>query len=375
MGPIPGKIPARSGFTRPFTSRTAGAGRFFARSDGELSGGARLERTKYLFCPEGAAAPGEADTIGRENLKQHCLRGRDTVLLDQWDRARNAPLTPEQVAPGSHQKVWWRCRQGHSWQAEVKSRVKGTGCPVCAGKRTQPGENDLAALRPDLAAQWDDEKNAPLTPEGVTPGSHKKVWWRCGRGHSWQAMVIARAAGEGCPVCAGKVVIPGQTDLATLFPDLAAQWDGERNGPLAPDRVAPYSNRKVWWRCPRGHAYQAAVSARTYRGTGCPYCAGKKVLSGFNDLAALHPRIAAQWHPVLNGALTPEMVTAGSRRAVWWQCPEGHVWKARVHTRTGPQRCGCPVCAGRARVRDPGGLPRVRDRPGGGEAAGERSAS
>ena len=74
------------------------------------------------------------------------------------------------------------------------------------------------------------------------------------------------------------------------------------------------------------------------------------MLPGFNDLASLHPQIAGQWHPSLNAPLTPDQVTAGSRREVWWQCPEGHVWKARIHSRTGKQKCGCPVCSGRVRA-------------------------
>ena len=84
-------------------------------------------------------------------------------------------------------------------------------------------------------------------------------------------------------------------------------------------------------------------------GSCCPYCTGKKVLPGFNDLATLEPKIAA-WHPTLNGTLTPEMVTLGSHRKVWWQCPEGHVWKAVVYSRAGPQKCGCPVCAGKVKA-------------------------
>ena len=283
----------------------------------------------------------------------------DPLLLRQWHPLRNGDLSPRQVSPGSHRKVWWRCDRGHEWQAEIKSRaLLGTGCPVCAGKAVLTGVNDLATLFPQLAAQWDRAQNGNLSPGAVRPGSHKKVWWRCGRGHRWQASVAARTAGEGCPVCAGKVVVPGENDLATLFPEIAAQWHPTLNGPLTPEAAAPYSNRGVWWICEKGHAYRAAVAARTYRGTGCPYCAGRRVLPGFNDLATLFPQVAAQWHPTLNGPLTPDQVTAGSRKTVWWQCPEGHAWKARVHTRTGPQRCGCPVCAGRARAanRDPAAL-------------------
>ena len=283
----------------------------------------------------------------------------DPMLLAQWDRERNGDLTPNDVTHGSHRRVWWRCEKGHSWQAEVKSRtLLGAGCPVCAGKAVVPGENDLATLRPDLAAQWHQSKNCCLSPRNVRPGSRRKVWWICPRGHQWQAAVTARANGERCPVCAGKVVIPGENDLATLYPEIVAQWDGEKNGRLTAKEVSPYSNRKAWWRCREGHSWQAAIAARTKRKTGCPYCTGRKVLAGYNDLATAEPFVAMQWHPTLNAPLTPEQVSAGSRRQVWWQCSLGHVWKARVHSRTGKQRSGCPVCAGRARAanHDPAAL-------------------
>ena len=93
------------------------------------------------------------------------------------------------------------------------------------------------------------------------------------------------------------------------------------------------------------------IAHRAQSGSGCPYCTNRKVLAGFNDLAALEPAVAKEWHPTLNGALTPEMVTAGSHRKVWWQCALGHVWKAAIYPRTGKQRCGCPVCAGRTRAK------------------------
>ena len=141
--------------------------------------------------------------------------------------------------------------------------------------------------------------------------------------------------------------MPSENDLATLFPDIAAQWDTERNGSLRPDQVTSFSNRRVWWRCTLGHEWQAVVAARVVENSGCPYCAGRRVLAGFNDLATLHPKIAAQWDATLNGNLSPEMVTPGSHKRVWWRCSEGHVWKTAVYSRTGKQKCGCPVCAGK----------------------------
>ena len=277
----------------------------------------------------------------------------------QWHPTLNGALTPYQVLPGSHRLVWWICEKGHQWRARVRSRVDGCGCPVCANREIRSGENSLAALFPQLAAQWHPARNGDLTPDAVVPGTRRRVWWQCGKGHVWLASVASRTSGgSGCPVCAGRAVIPGETDLATYFPDIAAQWHPDKNGSLTPDRLAPHSNRKVWWRCSLGHDYQATVSARTISGSGCPYCAGRRVLPGFNDLATLAPEVAAQWHTTLNGALTPNMVTAGSRRKVWWECGSGHVWKAAVYSRTGPQKCGCPVCGGRVSQKQ---LERYRD--------------
>ena len=271
-------------------------------------------------------------------------------LAAQWHPTKNGRLSPSHITPGCRKKVWWLCDKGHEWQAAVKARSSGSGCPVCSGHTLLPGVNDLAHRCPDLARQWHPTKNGPLTPFQLMPGSKRKVWWICGKGHEWQAMVKSRVAGVGCPFCSGRNVQPGVSDLATLYPAIAAQWDYGKNGSLTPDQVATDSHRPAWWLCGEGHSYRAEPHKRTYYHTGCPYCAGKKVLPGFNDLQTAAPEIAAQWHPTLNGSVTPRMVTAGSGMQAWWLCPFGHAWKARVFSRTGAGRTGCPICAGRTRV-------------------------
>ena len=298
-------------------------------------------RSRCPYCVGKKAAPGETD-----------LGTLFPDLAKEWHPTKNLPLTPGDVVPGSHRVVWWQCEKGHEWMARVNARTAGCGCPVCANRAVVQEENDLATTCPDLAKQWHPVRNGSLTPRDVTAGSHRKVWWRCEKGHEWQAAVFSRTAnGAGCPVCAGKTVLPGENDLKTLYPDIAGEWHAEKNGSLTPETVSPYSNRKVWWTCEKGHLYQAVVAARTEHSSGCPYCAGRRALPGFNDLAAVEPAVAAQWHPTLNGNLTPEMVTAGSRKKVWWQCAEGHVWKAAVYSRTGSQKSGCPVCAGKVKLR------------------------
>ena len=297
-------------------------------------------RTSGCGCPYCAGKkvwPGDND-----------LASRFPQLAAQWYPDKNGSLTPEAVTPYCKLKVWWKCDAGHEWQAAVQSCAQGGGCPICANRVILKGYNDLATTHPELAREWDGEKNGTLRPTDVFAGSLRRVWWKCGRNpnHKWRISVADRAGrGSSCPVCQGRMVLAGDNDLLSCFPHIAAEWDAEKNR-LSPQQVTAYSRRIIFWRCPLGHSYSAAVMSRTSHGTGCPYCSGRKVLAGFNDLAALEPQIAAQWHPTLNGTLTPEMVTVGSRQRVYWECGEHHVWQAAVYSRTGPQKTGCPVCAG-----------------------------
>lgn len=207
-------------------------------------------------------------------------------------------------------------------------------------------QNSLAKHFPFLVKEWDMEKNFPLDPSELSSGSHRKVWWRCGKGHTWLAEVKSRTGGSGCPFCANRSIAAGENDLGTTHPALAAQWCETRNAGLTPSDVVPGSHKRVWWRCEKGHEWEAVIASRALKGTGCPYCMGRKVLQGFNDLATLFPKIAKQWDDKLNAGLRADEITSGSSRRVWWRCDEGHIWRAAVYSRTGKKKCGCPVCAG-----------------------------
>ncbi len=194
--------------------------------------------------------------------------------------------------------------------------------------------------------------NNTILPEQLTPGSHKKVLWRCEQGHEWEASVFSVVMDDcRCPYCTGKRAIPGESDLATLYPDLMEQWDFEKNEGIDPKNMLPSSHEKVWWICEKGHRWQAAVFSRTRENrSNCPYCSGKKVLAGFNDLATLYPELAKQWYSPLNGDLSPTDLSPGSNKKIWWQCSDNHVWQAAVYSRTKKNPSGCPVCAGKVKT-------------------------
>ena len=165
----------------------------------------------------------------RQSFFDYCRLYQKQNLLDEWDAERNLPLTPQTVTYGSHKSAWWRCENGHEWKAAIYTRSDGARCPYCTGRKVMVGFNDLATQSPELARQWDYKKNVPLVPADISAGSHRSVWWRCEKGHSWRASIHSRASGCGCPVCAGRQILVGENDLATVDPELAQEWDTMRN--------------------------------------------------------------------------------------------------------------------------------------------------
>ena len=121
-------------------------------------------------------------------------------LAKQWHPSKNGELTPNDVTIGSGKKAWWICDKGHEWEAAISSRIRGNGCPFCAGQRVG-ADNSLQTLNSDLAKQWHPTKNGTLTPNDVTLGSSKKVWWQCDKGHEWEAVILRRRNGARCPLC------------------------------------------------------------------------------------------------------------------------------------------------------------------------------
>jgi very-short-patch-repair endonuclease len=129
-----------------------------------------------------------------------------------------------------------------------------------------------------------------------------------------------------------------------MAPLLLDEWHTVLNGELDPLTVLPFSNKVRWWACSaHGHDYEAVVAKRT-NGRGCPYCSGKKVLIGFNDLATRRPEIAAVWDHERNGDATPQQVTEWSNKAFWWRCDQGHSWEMKVSRRS--RGLGCSICSG-----------------------------
>ena len=420
-------------------------------------------------------------------------------LVAEWNRERNGDLTPANVSSGSNQKVWWKCRFGHEWQARVANRKHGRACPFCRSNTSRlevriytelralfhdtrwqeklrgdeadvflpeisliveldgypwhegkedfdkakstrfvklgytvirlrdkklksiwtpeifidqrtdshatclrrlmefllshchlsdhqrrlvgeyksrgvfvaekeyraiishlpapPFDESLAKLNPKLVSEWHPNKNAPLTPDLFTPFSHEKIWWQCSRGHEWKSEIANRAQGKGCLICAvatsgGRRRAAALRKFGSLVktdPEVASTWNFEKNGELKPQDFPRKSNVVAWWKCSLGHEWQAMIAART-RGNGCPTCAKNsfgartmmRAVSRTGSLLTKHPIIAASWDAAANIGISPEGIGPGSHKKVWWICPHGHSWQSSVRERVKGRTC--PFC-------------------------------
>ena len=211
-------------------------------------------------------------------------------------------------------------------------------------------KKSLAETHPEVAKQWHPILNGDFTPNDVTKGMNKKVWWKCDKGndHEWEASPNKRAlVGRGCPICSNQKVVLSNC-LATTHPEIAEEWHPTKNGLITQYDIVAGSNKKVWWKCEKGddHEWENSSNARTgKRKRGCPICSNQKVVLS-NCLATTNPEIAEEWHPNKNKLITPYSIVAGSAKKVWWKCEKGedHEWEASISSRY-VHKSNCPICS------------------------------
>ena len=278
--------------------------------------------------------------------------------------------SPNKISYASSQRVYWLDDCGHEYDMRVADKTSGQSCPYCTNHRVLSGFNDLATIRPDLAEEWDYNRNSHLTdikgrdlsmPDKISPSSNFMVYWLCTKGHSWQDKPNHRhLSNRNCPYCSNQLVLPGYNDLATTNPELAKEWDYVKNANIydkkgrnlsTPEALTQSSGIDVWWRCKNNHSWKVSPNSRISSKSGCPFCSNKRV-SDTNNLLVLFPIVAAEWHPTANvgrtnwlgeDISTPDKVLAHSNYTMTWLCKNGHEWKSSINNRVAGY--GCPICS------------------------------
>ena len=278
------------------------------------------------------------------SLPSHPLSETHPEIAIQWNSSLNEGITASMVSKGSRHKAWWDCSLGHVWDAAVYSRVSGKGCAVCAGRRIVSGTNDFASASPTLALEWDFAANYDVYPDQVAPYSNTNFWWNCLKepSHRWKTSPSKRSLGRGCPFCARVKFKPGVNDLATLRPDWLIELVSSKNAGIDLGNTPVNSKDKLTWNGPCGHEWEQSPHQRG-RGFGCTVCAGKKIVSGVNDLASEYPQVAKYLDLTLN-EFDATKVSSHSGRKAFWFCDFGHTYESVIASRVN-QKVHCPVCS------------------------------
>ena len=303
-------------------------------------------------------------------IPENSLLKTHPKLSKEWDYKKNAPLAPEYFTYGAHEDAWWLCdKAGHSFKTRISHRTgSGVICPYCTGRKVS-STNNLKYKYPAYSKYWHPTMNGNIKPKKIVAGAAYNAWWRCPKGHEWKLNLrdLAKRKNkeihEFCPYCRG--LYPSKNNnLKVLYPEIAKKWHPTKNGKRQPEQYLPGSDAVIWWKCDKGedHEWKSVIDSRTRKGVyklkdgtrkrqldhrGCPYCAGKKV-SKTNNLVYLYPDLVKQWHPTKNGNLTPDKITKGYSKNVWWKCDKGedHEWSTTVGSRRDLKN-SCPFCTGR----------------------------
>jgi len=216
---------------------------------------------------------------GNAICQHNTLARKAPQVALSWDAKKNHPLSPDKVTVCSGVRAHWKCSAClHKWQAPVVLKaLRKSGCPKCAkvnGGRKADGTRQkhptFAAAKHALLEQWDHDRNRENgnSPGNTTLRSRKLIWWRCyecpkGQMHSWQAWPgnrTARKMRSGCPFCAGQKLCECNS-LETVYPDVAADFDVQRNG-LSASEVTSSTHTKYSWLSDEPGAKKRAVNDR-----------------------------------------------------------------------------------------------------------------
>lgn len=205
--------------------------------------------------------------------------------------------------------------------------------------------------------------DAIITPKPIMNGNHMTVPIKTlleiiEKDYSIKIYMNVDCCRDNAEICKTLADCAKNRSLAELSPDIAKEWDYDKNYPLTPNEIANRAGRKVWWRCPQGYSYSSVVASRTGKDAcGCPICAGigtsiyrnGKYIGG-HSLAKECPDVAAEFMEAKNG-VTVDNISVSSNKKMWFKYSRcSHEWQSKINNRTSSNRQGCPAC-GREKVR------------------------
>lgn len=279
-------------------------------------------------------------------LKEWALKN-DMSILEAWDYEQNENIDIEKVGYKSSKIAMWICPKGHHYPAMISKKVIGHHCIYCTNRALLKGYNDLQTMYPQIAKEWDNDKN-DKKPSEVKSCENYIAYWTCQDcGYSWKTNVKNRTYNKtGCPKCMKEKSIENRRHIQVSktgglklnYPHLLEDWDYELNKGINPLNVNLRDKRKFWWKCrEEKHSYKATITHRIYN-EECIYCSNRKLLVGFNDVRTKKERVMDEWDFEKNNVLPENLKYTDTKNKVHWKC----------------RFCGCDIFSAPAYHNEPG---------------------
>lgn len=265
----------------------------------------------------------------------------------------------------------WHCQVkdcGHKWDESFADRSKSKGCPACVQAKLRAERKAKAKDDPIINEQLFKEYRGEFPLEEYPAGSSARMPWQCsasGCGAKWTQIIKVRVKGGGCPECKQtrsqeKAILKREksqsleeTRLANLITDefLIQEYMG-------PGKLTDYtkgSNQRGSWRCSVEnckHEWEAAISSRALRGSGCLACSAKQRSIDIQIRAAKKSSITNEkFITEYRGQEPLENFSRGSGIKLPWKCSIlecGCEWEASPAERHKSPGGHCPECARKA---------------------------
>ncbi|PLS19264.1 hypothetical protein CVD28_02300 [Bacillus sp. M6-12] len=309
----------------------------------------------WWVCEKGHEWKAQINSRFQKSGCPHCLKKRATnetslaknypELAKEWHPTKNS-YKPEDYRCRSHQKVWWKCKHGHEWEARIYSRVDGRNCPICnLGKQTSFPEQViyfyLKQYFPDAINRYKDKEHPyeldifiPSLKLGIEydgDAYHKDLTKDITKNLYFKEKMIdlVRIREKKCPILTDNnsviYILPDKKEttlieaLKYIFCFINKKYNPSLD--LCVNKILfDISNDRV-------QIYEQLDRGK-YE----------------NSIEVINPELIKEWHPTKNGSIKPSGISPYSNKILWWKCEKGHEWQSLVGNRT--QGNGCPYCAG-----------------------------
>lgn len=320
---------------------------------------------KTGLCPSCAYKEGAKKRVEKQRAQKSMVTDIPK-LRDIWSEQNVED--PSTVSIGiSVKRYLWKCPECNDvFPRSPYAMLHGSGlCKNCAHRNaTEKHKKQLltkgrsCADNPEMLKHWDYERN-DKKPEEVS--EHSSTSYRyficddCGESYPCKPTNQTTSL-YLCKDCKSKVRAKTQrksiatySETVSDYPNMMAIWDWSNTE--APYDLSARSGIIVKWKCDCGNTWPAKPCDRIKMLPQCMPCSMRKhnnrrkerAIEQSGTWGENNPELAKEWHPTLNGNLTPYDLTPGCSENYWWLCAYGHSYQTSPKERS-ERHAGCPIC-------------------------------